>query len=81
MVEELQREGYDLGDMAILYRINALSRALEQRLMFSAIPYAVVGGVAFYLREEVKDILAYLQVLANPRQPRLRGEDAEDAAH
>ena len=55
-----------LGDMAIFYRTNAQSRPFEDALRRSAIPYRVVGGLKFYDRAEVKDMLAYLKVLANP---------------
>ena len=59
--------GTPLGDVAIFYRINSLSRVLEQELIYANIPYSIVGGVEFFLRKEVKDVLAYLRVLANPR--------------
>ena len=54
------------GDTAIFYRTNAQSRVFEEIFMRSAIPYKVVGGVRFYERKEVKDLLAYLRVLVNP---------------
>jgi DNA helicase-2/ATP-dependent DNA helicase PcrA len=54
------------GDVAIFYRTNAQSRALEDSFIFTGIPYKVVGGAKFYDRKEVKDILAYVRVLANP---------------
>lgn len=54
------------GDMAILYRTNAQSRVLEESLIKKAIPYTMVGGVRFYDRMEIKDIIAYLRVLYNP---------------
>jgi DNA helicase II / ATP-dependent DNA helicase PcrA len=54
------------GDVAIFYRTNAQSRALEDSFIFTGIPYKVVGGAKFYDRREVKDILAYVRVLANP---------------
>jgi DNA helicase-2/ATP-dependent DNA helicase PcrA len=54
-------------DIAILYRTNAQSRALEDELRKNAISYAIVGGVKFYERKEIKDILAYLKVISNPR--------------
>ena len=54
------------GDVAIFYRTNAQSRALEEVLVRSGLPYKVVGGTRFYERREVKDALAYLRVLANP---------------
>jgi DNA helicase-2/ATP-dependent DNA helicase PcrA len=54
------------GDTAIFYRTNAQSRVFEEIFMRAAIPYKVVGGLRFYERKEVKDILAYLRVLVNP---------------
>jgi DNA helicase-2/ATP-dependent DNA helicase PcrA len=54
------------GDVAVFYRTNAQSRALEDSFIFSGIPYKVVGGAKFYDRREVKDVLAYMRVLANP---------------
>jgi DNA helicase-2/ATP-dependent DNA helicase PcrA len=55
-----------LSDFAILYRINAQSRSFEDQLRRMGTPYVIVGGVRFYERQEVKDILAYLKVVANP---------------
>lgn len=54
------------GDMAILYRTNAQSRVLEEGLIKKGIPYTMVGGVKFYDRKEIKDVLAYLRVMFNP---------------
>lgn len=63
----LQREGKSQpGDTAIFYRTNAQSRVFEEVFMRATLPYKVVGGVRFYERKEVKDLLAYLRVLANP---------------
>jgi DNA helicase-2/ATP-dependent DNA helicase PcrA len=56
-----------LKDFAILYRTNAQSRSLEDALRRNGIPYVIVGGVAFYRRKEIKDILAYLKVITNPK--------------
>jgi DNA helicase-2/ATP-dependent DNA helicase PcrA len=56
-----------LGDMAILVRTNAQTRALEDELLKREIPYSLVGGVRFYDRAEIKDLVAYLRVLRNPR--------------
>ncbi|MGE0353840.1 MAG: ATP-dependent helicase [Gemmatimonadales bacterium] len=53
-------------DMAILYRTNAQSRALEESLRRAGIPYRIVGAISFYDRREVKDLLAYLRLVANP---------------
>ena len=65
-IEEIIRSGVAAGDIVILYRINALSRVFEQKLREHNIPYVVVGGVGFYERAEIKDILAYLRLLVNP---------------
>jgi DNA helicase-2/ATP-dependent DNA helicase PcrA len=54
------------GDMAVLYRTNAQSRALEEALVRWGLPYLVVGGLRFYDRREIKDVLAYLRLLVNP---------------
>jgi len=54
------------GDMAVLYRTNAQSRAMEESLVRWGIPYVVVGGLRFYDRREIKDVLAYLKLLVNP---------------
>lgn len=55
------------GKMAIFYRMNSLSRAVEDAIRMEGIPYVVARGTAFYERKEVKDVLAYLRVVANPR--------------
>jgi DNA helicase-2/ATP-dependent DNA helicase PcrA len=60
------RYGYAYRDFAILYRTNAQSRSLEEALRRGGIPYRVVGGLSFYQRKEVKDVLAYLRLLVNP---------------
>lgn len=65
--EETQTRKLDLKDFAVLYRTNAQSRSLEDALRRSGIPYTIVGGVAFYRRKEIKDIIAYLKVIVNPR--------------
>jgi DNA helicase-2/ATP-dependent DNA helicase PcrA len=65
--EESRRNKRDLKDFAVLYRTNAQSRTLEDALRRSGIPYVIVGGVAFYKRREIKDVLAYLRLLVNPR--------------
>lgn len=58
---------YGPGDAAILYRTNAQSRALEEACLATGTPYDIVGGLTFYERKEVKDIIAYLRFLQNPR--------------
>ena len=66
-IRTLQKEGVSQpGDTAIFYRTNNQSRPFEEVFMRNAIPYKVVGGVRFYERKEVRDLLAYLRVLANP---------------
>lgn len=59
-------ESPDYGDFAILYRTNAQSRVLEEVLLKYGIPYRIVGGIKFYERKEIKDIMSYLKVLLNP---------------
>jgi DNA helicase II / ATP-dependent DNA helicase PcrA len=60
------RTPYDWGDVAVFYRANAQSRAVEEELVRRDVPYKVVGGTRFYDRREVKDMLAYLRAVANP---------------
>ena len=55
-----------LGDIAVMYRVNAQSRALEESCLRYGIPYQVVGGMKFYQRQEVKDLAAYLRLISNP---------------
>ncbi|MGF1646320.1 MAG: DNA helicase PcrA [Kineosporiaceae bacterium] len=70
VVEEIDRlrdgHGYAYGDVAVFYRTNAQSRAIEDVLVRTGVPYVVVGGTRFYERREIKDALAYLRALANP---------------
>ena len=70
IVREIERlwkaEGIDLSQIAVLYRVNTLSRVIEEALLYEGIPYEVVRGLRFYERREVKDLLAYLRFLANP---------------
>jgi len=65
-IERLAGEGVPLGDMAVLYRTNALSRAIETSLTQAELDYQVIGGVRFFDRAEVKDALSYLAWLHNP---------------
>ena len=67
MQEEIRSNHRNYGDFAILYRTNAQSRVMEETLLKANIPYNMVGGHKFYDRKEIKDILAYLNVLANPQ--------------
>lgn len=62
-----KRYGADYRDFAVLYRTNAQSRLLEERFIMEGIPYDVVGGVNFYARKEIKDVLAYLKTIDNGR--------------
>ncbi|WP_125708512.1 DNA helicase PcrA [Companilactobacillus zhongbaensis] len=65
-IKNLLLKGFNYGDYAILYRTNAQSRVFEEKLIQSNIPYKIVGGHKFYDRKEIKDILAYLRLIANP---------------
>lgn len=66
-IEELtSRKGYGYGDVAIFYRVGALSRIFEDRMREFRFPYRVIGGIKFYERAEIKDMIAYLQLVANP---------------
>ncbi len=65
-IAELRRYGLRYSDFAVLMRVNALTRAYEQEFTKYGIPYKVFGGFKFYERKEIKDILAYLRVCANP---------------
>ena len=65
-IEKLREEGFDLADMAVFYRTNAMSRVVEDVFVRRGIPYSVVGSVKFYDRKEVKDALAYLRAIVNP---------------
>ncbi len=61
-----KHETPDYRDFAVLYRTNAQSRALEEAFMRYALPYKIVGGVKFYLRKEIKDMISYLRLIQNP---------------
>ena len=65
-IQKLCEEGYNRKDMAIFYRTNAQSRSIEDALVKSNIPYKVFGSFYFYKRKEIKDLLAYLKLIANP---------------
>jgi len=60
------REGRNYREMAVLYRTNAQSRKFEEALMREGVPYKIIGGLRFYDRKEIKDILAYLRIINNP---------------
>jgi DNA helicase-2/ATP-dependent DNA helicase PcrA len=66
-IQELRQAGTGYRDMAVLYRTNALSPSLEAELKSQRVPYMVIGGLKFYERKEIKDALAYLTAIANPR--------------
>lgn len=63
----LINKGFDLRDVAVLYRTNAQSRVFEEALLHAGIPYTLIRGVRFYDRKEIKDVLAYLRLLVNPK--------------
>ena len=65
-VRALYRDGADYRDVAVFYRTNAQSRVLEDALRRASIPYLIVGGVRFYERREIKDIVAYARLVMNP---------------
>jgi DNA helicase II / ATP-dependent DNA helicase PcrA len=62
----VETEGHRFNDVAVFYRTNAQSRVIEEQLVRAGVPYRVIGGVKFYDRREVKDLLAYLRALVNP---------------
>jgi len=63
--QEIQKRKLNFGDFAILYRTNAQSRILEESLRQNGIPYIIVGGIRFYQRKEIKDILCHLKIIVN----------------
>ncbi len=65
--EQRLRNHYNNKDFAILYRTNAQSRAFEESLRRMGIPYIIYGGISFYQRKEIKDLVAYLRIIINPR--------------
>ena len=66
-VKELHESGTNYRDMAVLYRVNALTLSLENELKVQRVPYAVIGGLKFFERKEIKDALAYLAAISNAR--------------
>lgn len=62
-----EKTGEPFAANAVLYRMHSISRAIEEQMIQSGIPYRVYGGVSFYNRKEIKDILAYLSIIANPQ--------------
>ncbi len=65
VVRQIRDSAYSYQDQAVLYRTNAQSRLLEERCIFYNVPYRLVGGVNFYQRKEIKDVLSYLKTIAN----------------
>ncbi|MHC4762141.1 MAG: ATP-dependent helicase, partial [Planctomycetota bacterium] len=66
-IQELISQGAPACDVAVFYRINAMSRLVEEALIKAKIPYQIVRGVEFYARKEIRDVLAYLKILVNPK--------------
>ncbi|MCL4207186.1 MAG: UvrD-helicase domain-containing protein [Pirellulaceae bacterium] len=67
IADEIREGNRSAGDFAVFYRVNALSRQLEHAMRSAGIPYQIVNGLEFYQRREIKDLLAYLHLLNNPR--------------
>ena len=68
VISKKVNEGYrQYSDFAVLYRTNAQSRVLEEKMVSNSIPYRLLGGTRFYERKEIKDLLSYLRVIANPQ--------------
>lgn len=67
IIDSIKDSGKSLNCFAILYRTNAQSRSFEEAFLKSGIPYRLIGGVQFYERKEIKDVLAYLRLAANPK--------------
>jgi len=67
IIQVILQSGRPFSDFAVLYRTNAQSRVLEEIFLRGGVPYVLVGGIRFYERKEIKDILAYLRLLANPK--------------
>lgn len=65
--KEIKKSNRPHGDFAVLYRTNAQSRSIEEAFIRNAIPYRIYGGLKFYARKEIKDIVAYLRVIQNPK--------------
>lgn len=66
-IREKMSEGSKYSDFAILYRMNAQSRSLEEAFMRRQIPYQIIGGTKFFSRKEIKDVIAYLRLILNPK--------------
>lgn len=66
-ISSRNKEGKGYSNFAVLYRTNAQSRSVEEALVKANIPYTLIGGVAFYQRKEIKDVIAYLRIINNPK--------------
>ena len=66
-IKNLRNKRLNYNDIAVLYRTNAQSRVLEEAFLHAGVPYVLVGGVKFYERKEIKDVLSYLRLLINPK--------------
>ncbi len=67
LIHMILQSGKSFSDFAVLYRTNAQSRVLEEAMLHAGVPYTLVGGTRFYERKEVKDVLSYLRLIANPK--------------
>ncbi len=67
VADDFTKRGISPGDVAILYRTNGQARVLEEAFRTKDIPYTIIGGIKFYSRKEIKDIVAYLRLLVNPK--------------
>ena len=65
-IKQLIDDGIDLNEIAVFYRVNSMSRVIEEACVHSQIPYQIVRGIEFYNRKEIRDMLAYLKILINP---------------
>ncbi len=66
-ISRKRREQYNLDNIAVLYRTNAQSRVIEDELRKASLPYRIYGGLSFYQRKEIKDVLAYFRLISNPK--------------
>ena len=66
-IKKMLDQGYDASEIAVLYRTNAQSRVIEEEFLKDNLPYRIVGGFSFYQRKEIKDLLAYLKLIYNPK--------------
>ena len=65
-IEALRNEGFSYGDAAVMYRMNSQSRPFEDVFVQAGVPYQIIGGLKFYHRQEIKDMLAYIRLIVNP---------------